>query len=572
MADQSATSSFTSLQHNPGNPIFPTLPGAGDPNVGYISTWPTGASLFLPLFEERTSVVQSATGGVGFGGWFLNQLWVTPVPIDFADIPDEKSIDVTFFSSYLDPVDMESITIPVDALDITAPAGSPIFPITLSSFTDTIFTFTAAQAGPQQFDDDITIVVEGRSFTVRTLGRRVLLLFGEPENGAVEVLNFATNLMRAKSGIEQAFALRLAPYSVIQYTFRFPADLDYKRTLMEALLVGGAPLLPYGVQLWWEAEKITTAAVPADDTIYIDHSNMQVNVGETFVFTTPSREHYFGTIQTLNESPLSVTLEQPIGATLPLGTYGMPARFGHLANDPSKTTKRINLEDMNIAIRTESDIDISNLDANYFDFHTVESPARPIVRSRCMRGDSVTGGIYKEVQTIDSVTGRVFYTGTEPIGEWSTNAHVWCRSKGEIRAWREFLHYMKGSWGTFYFPTFQNDLPLSTPILLGADNDVTVPYMGLSAYLDGAVPYRDVRIRLEDGSIEYKRITTIVDNGDDTETVTFDSVIGSTGSSSLAGTMISWMHLCRIEGDTARFVHTFLGEAELSFKVRSVIE
>ena len=60
-----------------------------------------------------------------FGQWFLDQIWVTPVPVDFGDIPDDKNVDVTVFSTYLDPVNFESVDIPVSGLDITAPAGSP---------------------------------------------------------------------------------------------------------------------------------------------------------------------------------------------------------------------------------------------------------------------------------------------------------------------------------------------------------------------------------------------------------------------------------------------------------------
>lgn len=572
MADQSAAL-FGSLQHHPGNPAFPTLPLATDPNVGYVVPLGRGASIFTPIvpsYEER--VTQSAAKYEGFGSWFLNQIWVTPTPIDFGDISDVKNLEVTFFSSYLSTVDMTSLLLPVDGLDVTDPATSPIVPLSLLSFNDKILTFTAAQAGPQQFDDDIIIVVNGITFTIRTLGRRVLLLFGEPENGAIEALEFLTDLMRSKSGKEQAFSLRLAPYSVIQYTFRFPSDLDYKRTLMEALLVGGAPLLPYGVQLWWEAEKISSAAAPTDTTVYIDHSLMQVNVGETFVFTTPSREHHVGTVLSVNTSPMGLTFEEAIGATLPLGTYGMPVRFGHLQGDPGHNTFRINLQDTNVAIRTEADVDISNIDPAYFDFHTVESPARPIWKARCLRSGSLSGSISKEIEVLDSETGRLFVTGTEPIGEWTSAAHIWCNSKQDIRAWREFLHYVRGSWGKFYVPTFQNDLPLAADILLGSTNAITVPYMGLAAYLNGQVPYRDVRIRLQDGSIEYKRITLVVDNTDGTETVTFDSVIGSTGTSTIANTLISWMHLCRIDGDRARFAHTYLGQAELSFKIRSCIE
>jgi hypothetical protein len=571
MADQSASTLFTSLQHNPGNPVFPTLPGAGDPNVGYLGAWGTGASLLYPFFEDQTDVVQSAsgTGKVGFGAWYLDNIWVTPTPLDFGDIPDDKNLSVTLFSSYLEPVTLDSVDIPVSGLDITAPAGSPLFPTSLPSFTDSLFTFTATQAGPQTFDDDITFTVNGVPFEVRTVGRRVLLLFAEPQNGGIEQLVFATDLMRAKNGTEQAFSLRLAPYSQIQYTLRHDGSLDYQRMLIEALLVGGNPLLPYGMQLWYEAEKITSAAGSGASTVNIDTRYMQIEAGNSFVFTTPNRVNVIAEIDSFTDT--DITFTQPIGTALPLDTYGMPVRFGHLVGPPQLTTARYNLQDTDIKLRTEEDNDISNVDANYFDFHTVESPARPIIKKRCLQGTSSRGLIYRETQELDGVTGRLFVTGTEPLGEWISDVIVHCNSKPEIWAWREFLHYVRGSWGTFYLPSFQNDLPLNERITLGG-NTFEIPYMGIEAFFNAAAPYRDLRIQLDDGTFEYKRITDVTDNGNGTETVTVDSVIGSAGFSEIDGTMISFMRLCRIEGDTAQFTHLYLGEARLQFTVRTVKE
>jgi hypothetical protein len=570
MADQSAAL-FVALQHHPGNPAFPTLPGAGDPIVGYLGAWGLGAELRVPFFEPQTDIVQSAAKSSShlFGQWFLDQIWVTPVPVDFGDIPDDKNVDVTVFSTYLDPVNFESVDIPVSGLDITAPAGSPLFPTSLPSFTDSIFTFTATQAGPQTFDDDMSFTVNGVTFEVRTVGRRVLLLFAEPQNGGIEQLLWATDLMRSKDGKEQAFSLRLAPFSQIQYTLRHDGSLDYQRMLVEALLVGGNPLLPYGMQLWYEAEKITSAAGSGDSTVNIDTRYMQVFAGDSFVFTTPNRVNVIAEIDSFTAS--TITFTQPVGTALPLNTYGMPVRFGHLAGTPQLTTARFNLQDTDIKLRTEADRDFSNVDANYFDFHTIESPARPIIRKRCLQGNSARGLIYRETQELDSVTGRLFVTGTEPIGEWISDVTVYCNSKAEIWAWREFLHSVRGSWGTFYLPSFQNDLPLNQRITLGG-NTFEVPYMGVEAFLNAQAPYRDLRIQLDDGSVEYKRITDVTHNGNGTETITVDSVIGSAGFSEIADTMISFMRLCRIEGDTAQFTHLYLGEAQLRFTVRTAKE
>lgn len=572
MADQSAAL-FGTLQHDPGNPLFPTLPDPLADKLGKIG-WPgIGAELKIVPQEPLFGYPQTSAGPSrlkNFGGWYLDQIIITPDPIDFGDIADQKDVDVNFYSTYKNTQSLDLIEIPVDALDITG--ASPLLPLSLVPFSDTNVTFRAEQAGPQDFDDDITVTVGNLTILVRTLGRRVLMLFGEPENGFEETLNFETDLMRAKNGFEQAFSLRKAPWSAIRYDFFLPDTKDRKRTTLETILFGGAPILPFGVQLWWEGERITSAALSTDTTVFIDHSYMQVNVGETFAFTLPDDTNVFGTVASI-DSPLAITFEQAIGTDLPLNTFGTPIRFGHIRGPVSTNTARKNLQSISLTIRTEADVDIGAVDPTYFDLHPSESPGRPILKERCVRSSSMRGSIDRVTDELDSITGRLFVTGTEPLGEWSTSLHGWLNSKAEIYAWRQFLHYIRGSWSTFYMPTFQNDLPLNTAFALGG-NTFIVPYMGISTFLDGAAPKRDLRITISGDTDTpiYRRISSIVDNGNDTETITLDGTVGSAGFSQVNETVISWMHLCRLAGDSARFNHTYLGQAELAFRVRSVKE
>ena len=571
MANQSAAvSGYGLLTWHPGNPALPTLPGIGDPSLGKLDEFGRGAD--KPFISRQLPFVPpigqgAAAPASGFADWYVNQIWVTPTPIDFGDIANDKDVSITIYSTYKTERTLSAIDIPVDAIELIG-AGSPALPDTLLPFGDKVLTFRALQAGPDIFDDDITFNFDVVSFDVRTVGRRVLLLFAAPEAGMIEQLGFATDLMRSKNGFEQAFSLRKAPRSTVQYKFRLPDTQDQSRTRLETLLFGGSALLPIGVQYWFESRRITSAAESTDATVQIDTSNLSISIGETFVFTTPGDINVLGVIDSFDGS--SITFEQVIGTALPLDTFGMPVRFGHMQAPAGMRISRKNLQDLSVTIRTEAETDIGAIDTTYFDLHPSESPGRPILKERCTLG-VLSGAIDREESRLDSQTGRMFVTSSESLGEQSSQAVVFINSMAQLHAWRKFLHFVRGSWGTFYAPTFQNDLPLDAAFALGG-NTFDIPDMGIDVFLGGAAPKRDLRIVTDDGVVHYRRITDVTNNGNGTETVTLDDTVGTAGFSAIADTVISWMHLVRIDGDTATFNHRLLGEADLIFRIRTVKE
>ncbi|TFH66000.1 MAG: hypothetical protein E4G91_00375 [Candidatus Zixiibacteriota bacterium] len=574
MADQSAAvSGYGATVWHPGNPQFPTLPLPGDPVNGFLDNFAVGAQFEFfdqPLPDQPPFTSAAKVGG--YAGWYLDQIWASPVPIDFGDIADQKDVEVTLYSTYRTAQTISSVVIPVSGVNLLTPS----IPVSIRSFGDEIFTFRAAQSGPQSFDDEIEFTTPLIDFVIRTLGQRVLVLLASPQAGIAEQLLFKTDLMRSKNGFEQAFNLRKAPRARIQFTYRLSDLNDKKRTELETVLFAGNPLLPIGVQYWWEARKITSAALSTDTIVNFLQANMSIAAGDTLVFTTPDDTNIIATILDLNSPEgFSVTLEDQIGTALPLGTYVTPVRYGHMVRSASIGVARKNMEDLQVELTTEAERDIGEIDTNYFDLYTIESPMRPILKERCTTGGLLSGTIEREQSILDSQTGRFFVTGTEALGQQSTEAIVYINDSDKLYAWRKFLHYIRGSWGTFYAPTFQNDLPLFAPFTLGG-NTFVVPYMGLTTLIGGigAAPKRDLRIVIADGSVHYRRINTLVDNGNGTETITLDSTVGS-GSpefSPIASTFISWMHLVRLVGDSASFLHTTIGEADLRFRIRTVKE
>ena len=145
----------------------------------------------------------------------------------------------------------------------------------------------------------------------------------------------------------------------------------------------------------------------------------------------------------------------------------------------------------------------------------------------------------------------------------SSQFRISLESEAEVWLWRKFLHWLRGSYRTFYVPTFQDDLPGVTT----ADSNVfTAPDTDLTLLFgDPPDPRRNaLRFEYDDGTILYRRITDIVDNVD-TEQITVNLAV-------IAGTpKISFLQECRILGDTATFVHNRNDDVILTFRFRTIL-
>lgn len=558
MADQAAAG-WAVKQYHPGNPELPALPSPSDPSIGKRDEFGNIADLVFAIQGEEILPTFAAQGADGFAGWYLDTVWLTPGLADFGDVTAEKDITVTLHNTFRTSQDLT-------AVDLTALPGlsqpSPGLPLTIEPFSSQSIILRAAAAGPDSFDDFavLTFSVSG-NVSYRCRGQRVLFFHSLPENVITEQVIFVSDLMRSKDGSEQAFSDRLAPSAKVRFPIKYKSDEERSRA--EAILFGGSPQLKIGYQLWWEAQTTTAQVASSSAVILIDTTEGSWFVADNVSMVLPDRTHVEGEIDSI--TPTQLTLTQPVGVTLPIGTDVMPVRFGYMSRGARLGIRPVKLVELIIEFTSHDERDFGFLDLSFFDQYAEDNLA--IIRKRFILGRSARATISREQDILESVTGLAAVRGSEPLGEYGTAVVFPLESKAEIWAFRQFLHYLRGSWRQFYMPTFQNDLPLSTALIRGG-NTFVIPSMGIETHLNGVVPKRDVRILDDQGTIFYRRITGVVDNGT-TETVTVNGVIGSSGSSPVAETTISWMHLSRIAGDVATFTHRTAGIADLKLNVRS---
>ncbi len=558
MADKGAFS-LGVLEFSPGNPQFPVLPTG--PLQGTLDNFYSAASL---TFEKGTVVTlaeRSATPKDLFAGWFLGTTWVSPVPVEFGNITATKTRQVILHNTRRSSVQLT-------AIDVSAIPGlsviSALPPIAIPSYSSITVTLQVTTTGDAVIDDEIIFTVDGGDIAVRVTGRRLIIYNTLPQKPIKETIAFMTDRMTALNGIEQVMELRQLPRSTIRLVERFT---DNVRRSSQLNVINAAGFLRVGIQLWFQARQITQAAVAIDTVIQISTDDMEIAVGQELSFVTPAGIAS-NAITVDSFTPTAVTLESPIGIILPLGSQGMPVKYGFLRPKGTINTWAINAEDLSLDFTVIEYRDIAELDLAYFDTHPIDTTLPVMIQPLFFPGSTRAGLIEQTLDVLDSRTGDIASRRNEGLARPALDVLVHLESLADAHAWRKFLYYIRGSWRPFYIPSGTNDLPLGVDFTLGG-NTFSIINQGLEEVDTTLAPRRDLKLTIE--GVDYiRRITSVADAGPN-ETVTIDSVIPGVGTVPAADVRISWLYLVRLENDTATFRHLRIGNAELRFRVQGVI-
>jgi len=560
---QGAAGVFQRIFHAPGNPELPTLPDPNADKDGLEDLWTTGAAIVQQQFPQVVLDINAAAPGVanGFAQFYLDGLGGTPNPVDFGNITATKQAIVTAHNTFRFPVN-------ITAVDVSQVSGvtliTPGLPIAVPSFGSIVFTFEADIFGDPSFDALVTFTHDEGEFTIRMIGRRVILFEIIPQRPIREQVTFGSDLMQSHDGSEQVMSWRTTPRSRVQYHVRFTDNKE--RTILYNQILGAGFLLQ-GVQLWFQARQLTSAAASVDTVLQIDTTGMEIAAADTLSIVLPDRTAF--TVEVLSFTASDITLTAAVGVNLTADTFVMPIRFGYMQNNQQLATFATEAEDFRVTFDLiEYDNLAATVDPTYFDAHPVDGlpiPKQPLF----FAGQARSAAIVSQASRLDGRTGTIFNARSEVIGRPTQEMLVHLNDFAETHAWREFLHAQRGSFGRFYVPTGTNDLPLFNDLSLGG-NTIDIQPMGVTVLLGNVAPRRDVRVTV--AGVSYDRRVTLAADNVTFETLTLDSVIPGGGTVPVDEVKVEWLSLVRMVGDSATFQHLYLGTADLRFSVRGVIE
>lgn len=262
------------------------------------------------------------------------------------------------------------------------------------------------------------------------------------------------------------------------------------------------------------------------------------------------------------------TLSTEFGTDMPLGSYVMPLGLGYTSQFPTYETYQDNLEEASYRITLNQEPDVAALPASFATLSDGLSPETfiPILEDCNVieNGRAKVAKLDRAEYALDSgLTNRIAFNQFN-YASISSTYKINLYSEDEVWEWRQFLHYIAGSYRVFYVPTFKNDIPGVTAT---AGNTFTANTTSLTKLFGNppANPRLALRFEYPDGTILFRRITALVDNGA-TEDITVNSPINA------GSPKISFMREARILGDTASFKHNTNTDVELIFSYRTILK
>lgn len=539
---------FFYLRTEPGNPEFPTLPDGV--RVAHVTVFGAGSGHTYSQATKRRQRFRQAPrdDAQRFAGWQDLTTWVKPGTVDFGIIPVAVQRTVSLYNARPSQITLTAISLPAGVT-----VASPGLPIVLEPYDGVDIVLEASPEGDPSFDGTITFTTSVGDVTARTIGSRLFTIEVSPQRPIIESVNFRTAVLRSKDATEVPYGLLRAPNSRIDYVVRFDSDLD--RIRFRNNFMSGASQLVVGAQKWYEARRTTAAATALDTVIQVPTANGSFVVDQPISIVTPDGVSVLASVASFDAS--SITLANALGTAIPAGSELMPVGLGYVSKFPEYRTFPVNAEDTKYQVTFNRQRSFAALSGDFPIFDTL-----PIVEE-CneIRGPAQRGKFERTEETLDSGLSNRISFNTFPLGEHVQRFDLTLDSAASIWKWRQFVEYLDGSYGLFWVPTFRNDVTgvsIPTPdVTFDADNT------GLAIF-NQAAPREALRFKYPDGTIEYREIGSVTDNGA-LESVTI------LGANLPAGDpVVSILQRARIVGDNATFRFERPDFATLTFQYRTI--
>ena len=577
-----------------GNPDFPSeftdpagpqflaillpIAGQGLPDAGGETARPGGSPGFMETARRITALrekFRSLAAGeeaviAGFSDWYVDDLWVLPSPIVFGSIISTKQVVVSILNTFryeertLNSIDISALGVGVSVLNDPSP-------ITLQPQQDLNVTFEAVIEGPPDINDDSAFIFDNVTVSVLTTGLRLILFWYQPQKPMEERLGWFTDIITTRDGLEQRDSLRTTPRQVLRMRIRLE-DPDETASLRNILLAF-RPFL-FGVPIWPEQRQVTNVVAQPATVIPVDTNDVDHRDGGTIMIWEPVTRTFFER-EILSFTASGITVTEATTVDITKDAFIIPVRFGYIVTEPSFSDYSVGVRETSFDFEMIDNVDLAfaNQAALEAEFPVHPENSIPIfVEGGIMEGTGPQGrSTEMEFVDLDGQIGLRQFVVTHPLQSRLGQANAQFIDLVAVRRYRAFLHWLRGSWASFYTPTFHNDLPPKIDFVLDA-NTITIANIGLSTQVGIQEPHKSVMLVIPSGEQFFAEISSTAEVDVDTETITLVNPFSSLTDNVVASTaIISWLELVRIEGDTAALIHSWAsGEGAMKFTTRTI--
>lgn len=165
-------------------------------------------------------------------------------------------------------------------------------------------------------------------------------------------------------------------------------------------------------------------------------------------------------------------------------------------------------------------------------------------------------------QLADNKTGKRTYDDRAGVSIPTHSFSWFASSKAEIAALKVWIAARKGQAVPFWIPTYSRDLILASDIQAN-DSAIVVQDTSYVRFMFPYISRQHIALIKTDGTFLTRQVTTAINNGDGTETLTLNSNIPY--QMLAANTLVSYLVLCRLADDDAPIHWHNLSHAEANF-------
>lgn len=477
--------------------------------LGFVRTWDRTHS---PKHGEVSSNLPVTTTARAISGHiaksylddFYNRVHLTPRAIDAGTLLATKTYQIGVWNAYLDPINLLAIgrsgTSGITDSGVAAPS-------VFSPLEEATLTLIVTPSGPVSIDATYTFSFDVASVQTHVTGRRGVVWGYVPQVPFRESLEWKTDVISSFSA-EQRIALRVAPRQTFSNDYRINSA-----QLTEAKGKASRSVhQPFGIPVWTEATYV--GAIPQGATeILFDTSNADYRADDLmYVWESDSKS---GALATVTKLPDRITLLNPTGVGY-TAAYVMPMRLMYALNGIG--FERGPSDSVHVRGEFMSDLSVDLGDNGAYPQYRGKTvlPFRPFI---------VTSGAEKVLRAttvFDNESGPI---DVDPVNSWvsgTSNVGFEIGSKSERWTVRRWLHSLRGRQKAFWLPTWNRDLTLVLDAGPSAQG-ITVSSVGYADYYT----VKDLMVRLKNGTVRYLRVLSSVNNGDGTETLALDTVLGT---------------------------------------------
>lgn len=438
--------------------------------------------------------------------------------------------------------------------------GFPSLPVTLAINSGLQFQVQISTSGPPELDGTLDFTTDVGLLVIPITGSRVVMFPWEPESPIKEVLQFKTDILQGVNGAEQRVSVRKHPRQLIQ--MKVLLEEGHQRRKLQALLSTWQPRV-FGLPIWFEARRLSSAAQTGDTTIQVDTMYGDFRVGSLAIVRQD--EDTFDALEIASIEYDSLTFSSPLTHDYETSALVMPLRVAITSSQLGRALYAVNLAEHDLRFTTiDNESDIASVAA----FNTHNSKVM-LDDYNLMAGSTIDDSLMRQIERVDNEVGS-----PTQFSDWDDSMPM--TSKGFIAntpraVWeaRQLVHALRGSQVSFYLPTFYRDLVVKQTLTNGSAL-MDIENIGYTDYMNGREPNKSVWIELVDGTILTRQITDADVVDDDTERLTVDTVwpynIAPEDIS-----RVSFLRLVRIADDQVEFDHDYAGDAKVRMAVIGVV-